>query len=101
MSWIDWLQQHELPCPNKYFFGVDCPGCGMQRSFIELLRGNFLESLKMYPGLIPVILTLLFLAIHLRYRFTNGGTILKYAYITSTAIIMTSFIVRMVTHQHI
>jgi hypothetical protein len=51
-----------LPCAYKYFFGIDCPICGAQRSMLLLLQGNFIESFKMYPPLI-FLLTLIFLAI--------------------------------------
>ena len=51
-----------LPCAYKYFFGIDCPICGAQRSMLLLLQGNFIESFKIYPPLI-FLLTLIFFAI--------------------------------------
>jgi len=51
-----------LPCAYKYFFGIDCPICGAQRSMLLLLQGNFIESFKTYPPLI-FLLTLIFFAI--------------------------------------
>lgn len=33
-------------CPFYYFFKIPCPGCGLTRSFIELLKGNLIESLR-------------------------------------------------------
>lgn len=45
-----------LTCFSKYYFGVECPGCGAQRSFLSLLHGDFLESLALYPALIPFML---------------------------------------------
>ncbi|NMB72762.1 MAG: DUF2752 domain-containing protein, partial [Bacteroidales bacterium] len=33
----DWLSRHSIPCPYMKFFGIPCPGCGMQRAFAELL----------------------------------------------------------------
>lgn len=96
MSWIDWIEQHLLPCPSKYFLGVDCPGCGMQRSMMELLRGNFIESLKVYPGLIPVLFTVIFLGFHLKYKFNNGAKTLQYSFIFSAIVIVISFVVKQV-----
>jgi len=55
---VSWLEQHMLPCGFKYFFGIDCPGCGLQRSIILLLEGNLWESILMYPPLLPIILIL-------------------------------------------
>lgn len=100
MGWIDWIGKHLLPCPTKYFFGMDCPGCGMQRSLFELMKGNFAESLKMYPALIPVLITLLLLILHLRLKLKNGPRMVQYAFIFSSFVIITSFIVKQVNHFH-
>jgi len=51
-----------LPCAYKYFFGIDCPICGAQRSMLLLLQGNLIESFKIYPPLI-FLLALIFFAI--------------------------------------
>ena len=42
-----------LTCLSKYYFGVECPGCGAQRSLVCLCRGEFLDSLALFPALIP------------------------------------------------
>jgi hypothetical protein len=96
MSWIDWLEHHLLSCPSKYFLGVDCPGCGMQTAFIQLLRGNFLQSLKIYPGLIPVIVTLLILAVHIKFKFENGARMVQYSFMISAGVIVISYIIKQV-----
>jgi hypothetical protein len=59
---ISWLQKHMLPCGYKYFFGIDCPICGSQRSLIFLMKGNFAESFRMYPPLV-FVLALIFFAV--------------------------------------
>lgn len=59
---ITWLQKHMLPCAYKYFFGIDCPICGAQRSLLLLMQGNFVESFRLYPPLI-FLLALIFLVI--------------------------------------
>ncbi|MDB5130365.1 MAG: hypothetical protein JWR02_114, partial [Mucilaginibacter sp.] len=53
---ISWLQNHLLPCPFKYFTGIDCPGCGFQRSVIALIQGNLHQSLQLYPAAIPLLM---------------------------------------------
>src|ERR1017187_1418872 len=58
LSLVNWLEDHMMTCYYKQVSGIDCPGCGMQRSFIELLKGNFFESIKLYPALFAVIITL-------------------------------------------
>lgn len=56
MAFIQWLQDHMLPCPFKYFTGLDCPGCGFQRSVLALLQGNLGKSLQLYPPAIPLLI---------------------------------------------
>lgn len=54
---IQWLQEHMFPCFYKQTFGISCPMCGFQRSLIELLKGNFMESFLQFPALLPLLLT--------------------------------------------
>ncbi len=55
------LQDYMLPCMNKKLFGVECPGCGMQRSLALLIEGDFMGAFYMYPGIYPLVLLLLFI----------------------------------------
>jgi len=34
-------------CVTKNISGIDCPGCGSQRAFHELLHGNFIKAAKL------------------------------------------------------
>jgi len=56
-SLIQWLQEHMFPCFYKQAFGISCPMCGFQRSIIELIKGNFIESFLQFPALFPLLLT--------------------------------------------
>lgn len=38
-----------LKCPLKSISGYDCPGCGAQRAFHEILHFRFLEAFKYNP----------------------------------------------------
>lgn len=93
---IHWLEQHQLPCLFKQVTHLDCPGCGMQRSFILLLRGDITGSLIMYPALVPIILLFGFLLLHLLKRFKHGTAILKYSYFFCAGIIMVSYIYKII-----
>ena len=53
---IPFLESKMLPCTTKSWLGFDCPGCGIQRAFIALLKGDLLVSLQLYPALIPLLL---------------------------------------------
>ncbi len=85
-----------LPCFYKQITGIDCPGCGMQRSFIELLKGNFIESLKLYPALLLVFITLGLTAAHLLFKFKNGAAAIKYSFIITTSVVVISYIIRFI-----
>jgi len=75
---VHWLQEHLLPCPSVRFLGVSCPGCGMQRSFIALLKGDLAGSWHYHPATIPMFLLILLLLLHLRFRYRWGAKALVF-----------------------
>jgi hypothetical protein len=96
LSLIDWLERNMLPCFYKKYLGIDCPGCGMQRALIELLKGNFIDSLKIYPALLPTIFLIVFLILHLIIKFKNGAFVLKISFIFTASIIVINFILKLI-----
>jgi len=94
---IRWLESHQQACFYKKYLGVECPGCGMQRSFIELLKGNIVESIVLFPALIPIILLILFLGFHLIFKFRAGAYILKILFIINTSILVLNYIYKLLT----
>ena len=98
-GFFHWLEQHLLSCPFKQYTGIDCPGCGLQRSVLALFQGDFLASFKFYPATVPLILLLVFTAIHLKYELKNGAFFIKILYIGITIIILINYIYKILTHQ--
>jgi hypothetical protein len=96
MGFINWLESNLLPCPYKKYIGIDCFGCGMQRSIIALVKGNFMESFYLYPALIPMLFLFLFLITHLIFKFKNGGTFLKYNFILIVTIVGFNFVFQLI-----
>jgi hypothetical protein len=92
---IKWLERHFLPCPVKEFTGKPCLGCGMQRSIIELLKGNIIESIIYYPALLTLALMFIFLGLHLKFDFKHGANILKISFIINAIIISLNFIIKL------
>jgi len=95
-----WLETHQLPCPVKYYLHIDCPGCGLQSSFIELTRGNFLASFRLHPVTVPLILFVIFSVLHLIYKFRKGNLIVVYSYIFIALIVLINYIFK-ITCQHL
>ena len=105
MAWIfwnqvvEWLKEHALTCPSKLLFHFDCPGCGMQRSIFALLEGNLMESLRLYPAMIPIFSLLLYTALHLKLRFSNGAVVIKWGYISCMFIIVVFYFYKIFTFK--
>ena len=96
LNLADWLKEHSRPCFYKKNFGFECPGCGFQRAIIELLEGNILESIKQYPALIPLILTLTVLLFHLVFRLKHGALAIKTLFILTVVLIIGNFILKLI-----
>ena len=48
-------EDYMLPCLNKKILGIDCMGCGMQRSMALILDGDFIAAFYMYPAIYSLI----------------------------------------------
>lgn len=98
-GFFDWLGRHLLSCPFKVQFGFDCPGCGLQRSALALLQGNFTESFKLYPPTIPMVFLCLFTVIHLKVDFKFGAILIKTTFIAIAVLIVINYIYKIYNHQ--
>ncbi|KQS35219.1 DUF2752 domain-containing protein [Pedobacter sp. Leaf194] len=96
---FDWLSGHLLSCPFKAQFGFDCPGCGLQRSVLALLKGNLVESFKFYPATIPLLALLIFTFIHLKVDFKFGAQLIKLVFTGIAVIILINYIYKIYNHQ--
>jgi hypothetical protein len=94
-SFIHFLEQHLMVCPYRSLTGYDCPGCGMQRSVIELLKGNFIHSFQFYPALLPVFFTLILTGFHLKFKLKNGAAYVKYSFLFTVTIVVISYSAKM------
>ena len=84
-----------LPCLNKSLFGIDCLGCGIQRAFMHLIRGEFLLAYKMYPAIYTLLLFGLFLLINRKMNFKNSRKIIITFAIVNLLIIIISYYIKM------
>jgi hypothetical protein len=53
-----------LPCPLLHMIGIPCPGCGISRACIALLRGDWeqMATLHLFAPIVMLVLALLVLA---------------------------------------
>ena len=86
------LEDYMLPCLWKKTFHIDCLGCGSQRSLALLIKGDFVGAFYMYPAIFTLIIMLLFLLIHLKFKFNNGHKILLGLFIVNISIIVINYI---------
>ena len=93
---VDWLETIQLPCFYKSLSDIGCPGCGIQRAFVALLRGDFIASLKLYPALIPTLIMLILLVVHIVYPLKRGATILLSLFILNVVIMVTAYIYKLI-----
>ncbi len=95
MGFVSFLEEHMLSCQWK-LAGVECMGCGMQRSIIHLLKGEFAEAFYIYPAIYTLGIMLIFLGLHLKFNFVNGHLILKWLFILNIIIIISSYIFKFI-----
>lgn len=95
---IQWLEQHLLACPIKSNFGIDCFGCGSQRAFIALLKGDVIGSLRYHVALIPFILTIIALIMQLIFKKTNGAKWVMMLFIVTCALTLIQYIYKQLVY---
>ena len=49
-----------IPCIFSYVFDIHCPGCGLTRSFIEILQLNFKKSLEYNILTLPIGVSMIY-----------------------------------------
>ncbi|WP_082832385.1 DUF2752 domain-containing protein [Aquimarina aggregata] len=94
-SFIDFLESNLLYCPTKQLLDINCLGCGLQRSFILLLKGDIISSLLMYPALLPLLIMIGYLILHILFNFKNGAKILTYFYILNSILIIVNYFMKL------
>jgi len=87
-------EDYMLPCLNKKFFGLECPGCGMQRSMSLLFQGEFVAAFKMYPAIYTLILLIFFLIFNLFVKFKYDYQLKVGLIILNALIIAISYLIK-------
>ena len=78
---------------------MDCPGCGMQRSFLALLKGDVSECFCLYPAMIPLLFVIIFTCFQIKFDFKYGADIIKWGLILVGILILAFFFYKLITHK--
>ena len=88
-------EEYLLPCLNKKLFGVECLGCGFQRSVLHLIRGEFSEAFYVYPAIYTLLLFLMYILLNLKFKFKNSKKIIRVLVIINILVIISSYLIKM------
>jgi len=90
------LQDYMLPCVTKQILGFDCPGCGLQRSIILLVQGDFVEAFYMYPAIFALIPLIFILIANKYFNFKYANILIITLSISSVAMILINYILKLI-----
>lgn len=89
-------KDYMLPCLNKQLFGIDCPGCGLQRSVLLLFQGEFIAAFHMYPAIFTLIPLLGLIILNKLFTLRYGSQFIIGLGISSVLLIIINFILKIV-----
>ncbi|WP_394970829.1 DUF2752 domain-containing protein [uncultured Croceitalea sp.] len=89
-------KDYMLPCLNKQLFGIDCPGCGLQRSVLLLFNGEFVAAFQMYPAIFTLIPLFGTIIINKLFTLKYGSQFIIGLGISSVALIIINFIIKII-----
>lgn len=90
------IENYMLPCFTKKIFGIDCPGCGIQRSLLFLAKGDFMAAFEMYPAIYPILALLGFMIYDSFVSVAHGQKIINGLLVIVVAFIVISYILKFI-----
>lgn len=88
------LEDYMLPCVHKSIFGIDCFGCGIQRSLALILEGEFRRAFYMYPPIYTLLLFFFFVVLSFVDKKRNYGKIIVGLGIINAVIMVVSYFMK-------
>ena len=85
-------------CPFFYFFHVPCPGCGLTRSIVLLLQGDFVGSFQYHILGIPLVIAFAILLI--LFFLGKGEMIISFGKRYAKVIFVFCFLLMLVVEWH-
>ncbi len=91
------IEDYMLSCPNKKIFGIDCPGCGFQRSVVHVAKGEFKSAFHMFPPIYTSLFFILAVISHFIIKKKITARILLIIAIINVVTIIVAYIIKMNT----
>ncbi len=83
-------QLMNITCPIKYVLGISCPGCGMTRAFLSLLRLDFGAAFYFHP-MWPLIIVMAVLYL----LFWRKRRLMDLIFVCFSIILLITYLVRL------
>jgi len=96
MLLLNFPEDYMLPCLSKQILGIECFGCGFQRSLVLLFQGEFVVAFKMYPGIYPLFALGMFLVLNIFFKIKNAEKIKITLVVLSITFIVTNYILKLI-----
>lgn len=85
------MEEYMAPCLSKKLFGIDCFGCGIQRSFVLLIQGEFEAAFYMYPAIYSMLLFFTIIGLQLLQKNRNYHPWIVFLGIITAIIMVVSY----------
>lgn len=89
------MEDYMLPCLFKQTFGIDCIGCGIQRSIAFLFKGQFENAFYMFPAIYTTLLFFLSVGLFVVDKKHNYQKIVITLAIVNAIIMIISYVYKM------
>jgi hypothetical protein len=89
------MEEYMVPCMNKSIFGIDCMGCGIQRSLLLFLDGEFVSAFEMFPALYSTFLFFIVVFLHFVDKSRNYLKLLIVAAVFNSLILLIAYAYKM------
>ncbi|MCB0463028.1 MAG: DUF2752 domain-containing protein [Flavobacteriaceae bacterium] len=87
-------EDYMLPCLTKKFFGIECFGCGFQRSLGFIFQGEFVAAFYMYPAIYTLFMFAGFLIANIFFKIKYAEKIKLILVVLNIVIIVTGYIIK-------
>ncbi len=88
------LEEYMLPCLSKSLFGVECFGCGMQRSVVMVFQGKLSEAWHLFPAVYPLLIFVAFLGVSFIDKTRNYSNLIVGSAAVMAVVMVVSYFFR-------